>query len=236
MRRHYSASFALICAAGMSLSTLAAPMAYFTGGAMTMIEATESEREASVNYSLSPRDAIGLRYIWMRSQREMATTSHAHSALNSASLKHQHESVELNYTRLVQRWNTEHAQFNIWAIGGLGAMRGNTFSGEQFFYSPGLQVDAESTRLFASFKAQMHRSKGVRNDVGVVRAGFSFWEADYEDTQPWLIVEAKRTREFSTKIEFTPMLRLINKSFFAEIGVNQDKQVKAGLMVIFSRM
>jgi hypothetical protein len=211
-------------------------MAYFAGGAMTMLEVTEGEREAGMNYALSPRDAIGLRYTWMRSKRDASAASHSHGASSNTALAAQHESAEINYTRLLQRWNTENAQINIWAMGGLGAMRSNTFSGEQFFYSPGLQVDAETTRLYFSLKGQMHRSKGVRNDVGVVRAGFSFWESDYEDTQPWLIVEAKRTREFSAKIEITPMLRLINKSFFAELGVNQDKQVKASLMVIFSRM
>jgi hypothetical protein len=228
--------FALVFVLNIALPARAAPMAYFAGGAMTMLEATEGEREAGVNYALSPRDAIGLRYTWMRSKREVSTASHSHNGLTGASFTPQHESVEVNYTRLLQRWNTENAQINIWALGGLGAMRGNTFTGEQFFYSPGLQVDAESTRLYASLKAQMHRSKGVRNDMGVLRAGFSFWESEYDETQPWLIVEAKRTREFSEKIEITPMLRLINKNFFAELGVNQDKQVKAGLMVIFSRM
>ena len=207
-------------------------MAYFTGGTMAMFELSQFERELGVNYALSPRDAVGARYTWMRSERGPSVT---HSGLGAHGITPRHESAELNYMRLLQRWNTESAQFNMWAFGGVGAMRSNTFSGEQFFYSPGLQIDAESTRLFFSAKGQLHRSKGVRNDVGVVRAGFSFWEADYEDTQPWLVIEAKRTREFSEKIEITPILRLINRKFFAEIGVSQNREVKAGLMYVFSR-
>jgi hypothetical protein len=230
----FPALFALFCAAGMACLAHAAPMAYFAGGTMAMVEASESDREVGANYALSPRDALGLRYTWMRSQRPVSA-GHSHGAVLFLGVP-RHESVEFNYTRLLQRWNTENAQINIWALGGVGVMRGNTFSGEQFFYSPGVQVDAESTRLYFSVKGQLHRSKGVRNDVGVVRAGFSFWEAEYEETQPWLLVEAKRTGEFSEKIEITPMLRLINKNFFAEIGVDQNKKVKAGLMMIFSRM
>lgn len=208
-------------------------MAYYSGGIMTMVEVSPGEREAGFNYALSPRDAVGSRVTWMESQRAVASHAHSGKFLDG---KPRHESAEINYTRLVQRWNTETAQLNVWAFGGIGAIRGNAISDEQFFYSPGLQFDAESTRFYFSLKGQLHRSKGVRSDVGLVRAGFSFWEADYEDTQPWLIVEAKRTREFSEKIEITPMLRLINKRFFAELGVTQDKKVKAGLMFVFDRM
>jgi hypothetical protein len=225
--------FAPIFAIGFSSLCAAAPMAYFTGGVMTMLEFSTSEREAGANVALSPRDALGFRVSWMESRRPIA--EHSHGAVRFSGAP-KHESAELTYTRLVQRWNTEAAQVNIWALGGLGATRGNTFSGERFAYSPGLQFDVETTRVYFSLKGQMHRARGMNNDVGVVRAGFSFWESEYDATQPWFIVEAKRTREFSEKIEITPMLRFINKQFFAEIGIDQDKKVKAGLMVVFSRM
>jgi hypothetical protein len=223
---------AMFATAFTSLCT-AAPMAYFTGGTMTMIEVSSGEREIGANYALSPRDALGLRVAWMESRRPVS--EHSHGAVLFSG-KPKHESAELTYTRLVQRWNTEEAQVNIWALGGLGVTRGNTFSGERFAYSPGLQFDVETTRVYFSLKGQMHRARGMNNDVGIARAGFSFWESEYDATQPWFIIEAKRTREFSEKIEITPMLRFINKQFFAEIGLDQDKKVKAGLMVVFSRM
>jgi hypothetical protein len=225
----------LVCVLLLSAKGAAAPMAYFSGGAMAMLEASDSEREASMNYSLTPRDALGVRIGWMESSRDLApriTAKHAgHGSANGVVA--QHESAELTYTRLLKRWNAESAQTNIWLFGGMGALRGNTFSGERFSYSPGAQVDFETTRLYASAKVQMHRARGINNDAASVRLGASLWEADYEDTQPWIVVEAKRTREFSEKIEITPMLRLIHRKYFAELGVNQDGKVKASLMIIF---
>jgi hypothetical protein len=91
----------------------------------------------------------------------------------------------------------------------------------------------ETTRLYFAIQGSLHRAKDVKNDAAVARAGFAFWEPEYEGTQPWLIVEAKRVREFSEKVEVTPMLRLINRNFFAELGVNQDGKAKGGLMVVF---
>ncbi len=47
-------------------------------------------REAWVNHALTPRDAFGAGGIWMRSDDKRITR----------------EFAELNYTRLVKRWNT----------------------------------------------------------------------------------------------------------------------------------
>jgi len=51
----------------------------------------------------------------------------------------------------------------------------------------------------------------------------SFYEVEYEETQPWLIIEAKRERySASAKDTITPMLRLIHKRYFVEVGRNRD--------------
>ena len=59
---------------------------------------------------------------------------------------------------------------------------------------------------------------------------FSLFEANYDETQPWLIVEVRRMRGLSGKTEITPMLRLMHKHYFVELGVNQSHQMRFNLM------
>ena len=40
-------------------------------------------------------------------------------------------------------------------------------------------------------------------------------------------------RDLSEKTEITPLLRLVHKRFFAEAGVNNSRQARASLMVVF---
>ena len=65
------------------------------------------------------------------------------------------------------------------------------------------------------------------------RLGFSFHEVDYDEVQPWLVVEARRMRGLSDKTEVTPMLRLIHNRYFVEAGVNNARQFRANFMVTF---
>jgi len=73
----------------------------------------------------------------------------------------------------------------------------------------------------------------MNHDFASARAGFSFYEVDYEETQPWFIVEARRMRGLSEGIEITPILRLINKRYFVDFGVNNMKQGRVNFMYIF---
>jgi hypothetical protein len=56
---------------------------------------------------------------------------------------------------------------------------------------------------------------------------------DYDEVQPWLIVEARRMRGLSDGTEITPMLRLIHKRYFVEFGVNNMRQGRFNFMYIF---
>ena len=79
----------------------------------------------------------------------------------------------------------------------------------------------------------MFRAKDINHDTATLRTGFSFYEADYDEVQPWFIVEVRRSRGLTDKNEVTPMLRLIHKRYFFELGVNDASQVRASLMVTY---
>ncbi len=207
-----------LAAAALGLATCAqaGPMG-FKDSTMAMGDFGPNWREAWVNHATTPRDAFGAGGIWMRSDDRRITR----------------EFAELNYTRLVKRWNAPHSQANVWFVAGAGPVRGNDFAGTRTMLAPGLSVDWETTRLYVSGTARLYRAQGLNHDYAAVRAGFSFYEVDYDQTQPWLIVEARRMRGLSGETEVTPMLRLIHNRYFVELGVNQMKQGRFNFMYIF---
>ncbi len=203
----------LACAAS---AASAAPMG-FKDSTMAMGDFGPNWREAWVNYALTPRDALGAGAVWMRSDNGRRTR----------------QFTEANYTRLIARANGEHSQANLWLQVGAGPVSGNDFAGSRTLLAPGLSADYETTRLYFSATARLYRATGLRHDYAAVRAGFSFYEADYDETQPWLVVEARRMQGLSDKTEVTPMLRLIHSRYFVEAGVSNNRQGRLNFMYIF---
>jgi hypothetical protein len=197
-----------------STAALALPMAS-EGSFMAMVDLhSAGERDAAVNYALTGRDALGV----------MAARWHEpvlHAGVHAR--KHERESVGLTYTRLVHRWNLPHAQANLWFVGTVGQARGHGWAGSRRFRSPAVMADYETTRLYAGAGVEPKRGSGLRHDTAWVRAGFSFYEVDYEQVQPWFIVESRRTRTTAgSRDEVTPMLRLIHRGVFVELGRNRE--------------
>lgn len=207
---------AIALAAFLAGDAIAAPMGY-QGSTMAMGDFSVGWRELSVNRALTTTDAIGADYTFMRSDDRSVTR----------------ELVEANYTRLLHRWNLPHAQANVWFMAGVGAIRGSGISGEKAVVTPGVQVDYETTRVYLSAVGRFYRSPGVNNDYAGIRAGFSFYEAEYDELQPWFVVEARRMRGLSEGVEVTPMLRVITRNYFVELGVNNMRQARLNFMYIF---
>ena len=204
------------------LALLASACAYagpmgFKDSTMAMGDFSPNWKEAWVNYALTPRDAFGAGGVAMRSDDKTLTRNFS----------------ELTYTRLLHRINGEHSQANFWLVGGAGRLTGNDFAGSKTMLAPGVSADYETTRFYASATLRLYRASGINHDFVSARTGFSFYEVDYDETQPWLIVEARRMRGLSEKIEITPMLRLIHNRYFVEFGMNNMKQARFNFMYIF---
>ncbi len=197
----------------------AAPMG-FEGSTMTMGDFNQNWREVGFNYALTSRDALGLTHLEFRSDDH----------------KDKREVDILNYTRLLSRWNLTDAQSNLWLFMGLGEIRGsidNQNIDSKVIASPGFQFDYETRRIYFATTHKLYRASNLNHDTTSIRAGFSFYEADYDQTQPWFILETKYTNQISDKIEVIPMLRLINKNIFVEGGVNNSGQPRLNLMYTF---
>ncbi|HEX8611156.1 MAG TPA: hypothetical protein VF800_07685 [Telluria sp.] len=197
-----------------ALPAHAAPMG-FKDSWMAMADVGPNWRELYVNYAFTPRDAVGASATWMRADDHGITR----------------EVDELTYTRLLKRWNMPHAQANVWFMGGIGALRGD--GPTRMMATPGVQLDYETTRVYLAATHRLYRANGVNHDFSSARAGLSFYETGYDQTQPWLVVEARRMHGLSGRTEVTPMLRLINKRYFIEAGVNNMRQARFNVMYIF---
>lgn len=193
----------------------AAPMG-FAGSAMTMFDYDESWRMVSANYALTRSDAVGASVSELRPEYGRARET----------------LTQLEYVRLLRRWNLSDAQANVWLFGGLGELDRGA-AGSNLAWSPGVQADYETTRVYAAATARLYRAGSVDRDVYSVRGGFSFYEASYDEPQPWLIVDAKRMVGLYDGWEVTPMLRIIHKRFFIEGGVSDRGNVRANLMITF---
>lgn len=200
----------------------AGPMG-FNGSAMTMGAFNNNWREMFINYAITPRDAFGVSATYMRADDKTKTRT----------------LEEVTYTRLLNRWNMPHAQANLWFMSGLGALQGederagNDQSFDKVMLTPGVQFDYETTRVYFAATHRLYRASDINHDYSAIRAGFSFYETEYDKTQPWFILEARNMNGLSDKIEITPMLRFINKNFFVEAGVNNSGEPRFNFMYIF---
>lgn len=194
----------------------AGPMG-FKESYMSMGDLSRNWREAFINYAFTTKDALGVEAVAMRSDNQSLSR----------------QATELTYTRLLNRWNLPNAQANFWFIGGIGEIKGNDFDDRRTLLSPGIQLDYETPRIYLASTARLYRAKGIDHDYASIRAGASFYEVDYDETQPWLILEARRMRELSEKTEFTPMLRLINRRYFVEAGFSNMRAPRFNFMYIF---
>ncbi len=196
----------------------AAALMGFEDSAMLMSEVGRYNQEFMLNYSPAVGHAFGVEVMRMSGKNEEATTL-----------------TGLNYTGLIKRWNMPAAQANLWFMGGLAEAHG-LYSG--LAYTPSVQFDYETTRLFFLAKTRLIRAPHMNYDTAAIQAGFSFYEAGFDETQPWFVLEAKTMRNTEPALQITPALRFINKNYFVELGVTNpfdqhERTPRLNLMFVF---
>ena len=60
--------------------------------------------------------------------------------------------------------------------------------------SPAIQFDYETTRVYLALTQRLYCAKDMSQDYSALRVGLSLYEAEYDQTQPWLILEARRNK------------------------------------------
>jgi hypothetical protein len=188
---------------------------------MNMGEFSRNFTELDAVYTFTQKDAVGFELVNMR-----------FSPKGSPLVTQRVQSTGIHYNRRLARWNGERSQANIYTLLGVGQIRGSGFNSQTVFL-PGIQADYETRRVYTAVRAHGYNSnafKAVRYGAAV---GFSFYETDYDEWQPWFILDASRRSGELSGSEVTPTFRLIHKTFFLDLGAPFSRGKSDGLRMNF---
>lgn len=192
---------------------------------MTMGEVGKDYQDTMLIYNFGQKTAVGFGVTGQQWKHALPA-----GALHARRV----EMLDLHLNHRLARWNMPEAQANIYVLGGLGSLRGNYFAGSQTALLPGLQLDYETRRVYAALKWHGTYSKDFDATRTSLSGGFSFYKTDYDEWQPWLILEASRMGgDTKDANEITPFFRLIHKTLFIEAGAPFKRGKSEGLKVNF---
>jgi len=156
-----------------------------------------------------------------------------HLRLDSDQISRVREVDYLRANYLVQRWNLEDAQANVFVWAGLGSATGNDFRGSRFDREAGFQADYETRRIYASLMSDLHESSVYSHRVDTLQLGFAPYAHDYTDLAAWLVVQARNyTGVLHRGVERAYLLRLFKGGAWLEAGVTDHG--KPQLMAMFN--
>jgi hypothetical protein len=212
----FAALFAALTAA--ATPAIAMPVA-FTESFMVMTDLSEDSQEASASYSFKRGLAVQVGALRWKKEHMGQHTQRREIA-----------DVHLNWR--AYRRNTTNSQLNVYLQAGAGSGRTES-SGNETVLQWGGQVDWETTRLYTTYKGHRYLADTFNHTSHAVLGGFSFYEVDYDQVQPWLVAEAKRITNWSEDTEYSLLARFIYRSAFVEVGANQDGEPRFTFMYIF---
>jgi len=173
----------------------------FKGSTGAMTSMAPESTEIQMNYSLSPRFALGGDYVRMM---------------------YREDDVYFGIVRanaLVYRANRPESQGNIYLYTGTGVREASGDSDAAFFY--GGEADWESRKHYVSFKGQSWRSPNRLNfDQFVARAGIAPYVAGFESLHTWLIAQGMYEPWAKNQFTWAPMVRMFYRNVLWETGVS----------------
>jgi hypothetical protein len=210
------ARFLIVALMSISTQLIAAPMSY-KGSVTTMGEAFKHYSKIETSYAISAKDSIGLK------------------AFKAKGDGYHVDAGTLFYLKRLMRINEIESQTNLWlyAETGLINIEKNNHDDDRFYVSPTIQFDHETRRIYSMVSHQILRVAHDNFDRTKAKVGFSFYKTEYNETQPWFILEISHTNSMSEKLEVIPTIRLINKALYFEAGVSTEGDPKLHLMYTF---
>jgi len=201
-----------------STSVMAKPIA-FAGGSTLMAEYGAGTME-ELQFFYAPRYdfSFGGGYLELTSDETTKTRYLSYARLNY----------------LVQRWNLDDAQANVYIWGGLGNATGNTFAGSAVTQNAGVQADYETRRVYASFKTDLQRSSDFSHRIDTLQLGLAPYKHEYGGVATWFLVQAREyTGGIHRGAETAVLLRLFKGGVWVEAGVTNAGKLQAMAMFNF---
>ena len=168
MRNAFNATLAVTTALLIAAPAGAKPLSY-PGGVMAMQENDETGHTLSLDYTVSPRYALGLYAKQESGGKEFYT-------------------VGPQANVLVKRWNMPDGQANIFSMTGVGDSHYKGKSGFSAWSS--LLADYETRRIFTSYELRGMYADGIEKSVWQrARVGVAPYIAGYDDVNTWFMLQ-----------------------------------------------
>lgn len=190
---------ALIIALGLAANAHARPVS-FPGGVMPMAEHSHMGTMANLTYSPTARLAYGIQSEYRR---------HEEAWFNGAIM---------NW--MPYRNNQKSSQTNVYFRTGLGHTYTHGDDGVGGFV--GFNADWESRRHLIAYENRyfVDGSDAKSKFEERFRVGIAPYIVNYEDLQPWFIVQVDHAPEDDEEVTVTPMLRVYKGQFLGEAGIS----------------
>lgn len=199
-----------------NLETISAPMSY-KGSNTVMLDLNKHYKKIDANYAITAKDSVGMKIYEAKGEGRKL------------------KGEEFYYLKLLNRINDVQSQSNLWLFIGAGMIdiKQNNINENRMYFSPTLQADFETRRIYIMASYQLKRISNENYDTGKFQGGFSFYETSFEETQPWFILKFNYMKNIDEKIEIIPTLRLINKNLYFEAGLSTQGNPNIHIMHTF---
>lgn len=163
------------------------------------------------------------------------------------------ESVTLQGNRLVNRWMTPDSVGNLYVFANAGtsstsrppSMPSHLHPGAPStpgsrdrggsVIAAGIWADYETRQFYSRISSSRWLASHYGHTVTTAQLGVSPIKAEYEELAPWVVVQAEHKRGLSRVTQITPMVRLIYKSWWFELGGSTNRANRGDLYVNLMR-
>lgn len=185
----------------------AKPVSY-VGGTMLMQENDETGYSGSVDYTFDPRASVGAYVKRERGEPDGENYTTAGPQLNL----------------LLKRWNLPEGQGNIFSTTGAGV---TTLDGHsQFAAWTGILADYETRRFFSSYEARYISAGDIDHAFSQrARLGIAPYKGNYDDVQPWFMVQVDNHPTKVDNFVVTPLVRVFYQTNLIEAGYSSNHNV-----------
>jgi len=184
----------------ISLPAEARPISY-PGGTMVMLQNDDSRNAASLDYTVTPTLAFGVRSEYDRSD------------------KYQVHSLTMN--NRLWRGNYPDAQANIFMMSGLGYARENGGEDSSPAAFTGFEADWENRRLFVNYENKITYAGDVDKEfMQAARVGVAPYVAEAGALHTWLMLQIDHRPEDKDAVTLTPLVRFFKGTDLVEAGIS----------------
>ncbi len=181
-------------------AAMARPVSY-PGGWMVMIMNDADSNAAQLNYTFTPKYALGFQHEYFREE-----------TFNM-------DAMTLDI--LLKRWNFPGSQANIYFKSGAGVAYGSGDTDPTAY--AGIEADWENRRLFTLYENRFFyagdQDKFIKHKA---RLGVAPYIGDYGDLHTWFMLQADYDAGKDDNFSLTPMVRLFKGTTLVEAGYNLD--------------